>query len=207
MCRDNDMPLNNRVSGVWKPALLVLALATFSATAVAGNNGQGHGNNQGHGPDKVQQQGHGGGQGNHGPEKFQDKGHSVDSSYRHDSNRPDSDFDRDHRDFDHDRDYSHDRNYSHDRDFDFDDSHIRSIFHDHSDWHAGNYQALPPGIRQNLQRGKPLPPGIAKQRFDNRFYDVLPRYDGYEWLQIGTAAVLINAANDVVEHIIWDIFD
>nr|WP_300312518.1 anti-virulence regulator CigR family protein [Halomonas sp.] len=193
MCRDNDMPLNNRVSGVWKPALLVLALATFSATAVAANNG--HGNSQGHGPDKAQQQGHGGGQGNHGPDKLQDKGRGVDSSYRHDSNRSDSDFDRDHRDFDHGRD------------FDFDDNHIRNIFHDHRDWHAGNYQALPPGIRQNLQRGKPLPPGIAKQRFDNRFYDVLPRYDGYEWLQIGTAAVLINAANDVVEHIIWDIFD
>ncbi|MEF3088100.1 hypothetical protein VLL29_20920, partial [Bacillus altitudinis] len=31
----------------------------------------------------------------------------------------------------------------------------------------GPAQSLPPGIRKNLVRGKPLPPGIAK-RFDNR---------------------------------------
>lgn len=181
---------NRRTQDVWKPVVLALTLAMFSASAVAGNgngNGQGHGNSghgngQGKGPGHVQNQapgqGHGGGNRQQG---------------------------KDYRDHDHDDYRDHDRDH-HDHDIDIDLAHgdIRDIFHDHRDWVDGPREALPPGIRQNLARGKPLPPGIAK-RVDSRFYDVLPHHDGYEWWVAGTTAILVNATNNIIEEVVEDI--
>lgn len=69
---------------------------------------------------------------------------------------------------------------------------VRIILGDNRDL-IGPAQSLPPGIRKNLARGKPLPPGIAK-RFDNRLLGQLPRYEGYEWQQVGTDVVLVTLA-------------
>lgn len=71
-------------------------------------------------------------------------------------------------------------------------------------WNPG--PALPPGIQKNLARGKPLPPGIAK-RFDNSLLGQLPRYDGYEWRQVGTDVVLVTLATGLIYEIIENVLD
>ena len=70
----------------------------------------------------------------------------------------------------------------------------------------GPTQSLPPGIRKNLARGKPLPPGIAK-RFDNRLLGQLPHYEGYEWRQVGTDVVLVTLATGLIYEILQNVLD
>lgn len=70
----------------------------------------------------------------------------------------------------------------------------------------GPAQSLPPGIRKNLARGKPLPPGIAK-RFDGRLLGQLPHYEGYEWRQAGTDVVLVALATGLIYEIIQQVLD
>lgn len=71
-------------------------------------------------------------------------------------------------------------------------------------WSPG--PALPPGIQKNLARGKPLPPGIAK-KLDGRLLGHLPRYDGYEWQQVGTDLILVALATGVIYEILDGAFD
>ncbi|WP_439889175.1 anti-virulence regulator CigR family protein [Pseudomonas sp. MBLB4123] len=66
--------------------------------------------------------------------------------------------------------------------------------------------ALPPGIAKNLARGKPLPPGIAKN-FDARLAGQLPRYEGYEWQQIGRDVVLVAIATGIVYEVLRNVLD
>jgi len=68
------------------------------------------------------------------------------------------------------------------------------------------YGELPPGIRKNLARGKPLPPGIAKKVGSPAFIRDLPRYDGYEWRMAGNDLVLVSIASQVIADILVDIF-
>lgn len=68
------------------------------------------------------------------------------------------------------------------------------------------YSELPPGIRKNLARGKPLPPGIAKKIVSSSLLSRLPRHDGYEWRIAGTDLVLISIATAVVADILYDVF-
>ena len=70
----------------------------------------------------------------------------------------------------------------------------------------GTADSLPPGIRKNLARGKPLPPGIAK-RFDSRLAGQLPHYDGYEWRQVGTDVVLVALATGLIYEVIENVLD
>ena len=86
-------------------------------------------------------------------------------------------------------------------DDDLDD--IRQIFSRNSDSY-GQAQALPPGIRKNLARGKPLPPGIAK-KLDPSFARQLPYYQGYEWQQVGTDAALVNITTGIVREVLNDV--
>lgn len=72
-------------------------------------------------------------------------------------------------------------------------------------WSPG--PALPPGIRQNLQRGKPLPPGIAKQQLDQRLVSRLPYHEGYEWLRVGTDLVQVSISTRVINDVLNDVFD
>ncbi len=82
---------------------------------------------------------------------------------------------------------------------------IRRIFEQRRDWLSSEeIESLPPGIRMNLARGKPLPPGIAK-RFDDRLVQELPRYEGYEWRHAGTDAVLVDATNEIIYRVLTDI--
>lgn len=70
----------------------------------------------------------------------------------------------------------------------------------------GPAESLPPGIRKNLARGKPLPPGIAK-RFDNRLLGKLPHYDGYEWRQVGTDVVLVTLATGLIYEVLDNVLN
>ena len=70
----------------------------------------------------------------------------------------------------------------------------------------GPTSSLPPGIAKNLARGKPLPPGIAKN-MDSRLLGHLPRYEGYEWKQIGRDVVLVAIATGIVYEILENILD
>ena len=64
-------------------------------------------------------------------------------------------------------------------------------------------ESLPPGIQRQIERGRPLPPGIAK-RFDDSLVSQLPRYPGYEWERVGADVVLVEAATRVVVDILVD---
>jgi Ni/Co efflux regulator RcnB len=90
-------------------------------------------------------------------------------------------------------------------DFHVDSDRIRVTIGDNrSYWSPG--PALPPGIRKNLQRGKPLPPGIAKQQLDSRLVSRLPYYEGHEWLQVGTDLVQVSISTGLVNEVLNDMF-
>lgn len=82
---------------------------------------------------------------------------------------------------------------------------VRIVLGDNRDL-IGPAQSLPPGIRKNLARGKPLPPGIAK-RFDSRLQGKLPHYDGYEWRQVGTDVVLVTLATGLIYEVLQNVLD
>ncbi|CAN0557161.1 unnamed protein product [Ectocarpus sp. 8 AP-2014] len=66
---------------------------------------------------------------------------------------------------------------------------------------APRAESLPPGIRRNLERGKPVPPGIAK-RFDGPLASQLPQYPGYEWERVGADVILIEAATRIIVDVL-----
>lgn len=74
---------------------------------------------------------------------------------------------------------------------------------------AGNgkgHRALPPGIEKNLARGKPLPPGIAKQVLPADLIKVLPAVPrGYERIIVGSKILLVEVATQVIHDILEDI--
>lgn len=67
--------------------------------------------------------------------------------------------------------------------------------------------ALPPGVRQNLQRGKPLPPGIAKQQLDSRLVSRLPYHEGHQWVRVGTDLVQVSISTGLVNRVLNDMFN
>lgn len=69
------------------------------------------------------------------------------------------------------------------------------------------YSALPPGVRKNLARGKPLPPGIAKKMVPGPMLARLPVYPGYEWRVAGSDLILVAVATAVVADVLFDVFD
>ncbi|MGB3836547.1 anti-virulence regulator CigR family protein [Castellaniella sp.] len=75
------------------------------------------------------------------------------------------------------------------------------------DFGLSGYSALPPGIRKNLARGKPIPPGIAKKMAPGPLLGRLPRYPGYEWRVAGTDLILVAVATAVVADVLYDVFD
>lgn len=75
------------------------------------------------------------------------------------------------------------------------------------DYGLSGYSSLPPGIRKNLARGKPLPPGIAKKMVPSPLLSRLPRYPGYEWRVAGSDLILIAVATAVVADVLYDVFD
>lgn len=66
-------------------------------------------------------------------------------------------------------------------------------------------EALPPGIRKRLARGKPLPPGIAKRFLpgDLRSRIEIPR--GYEVIEVGLDVLLVEVATNIVHDVLVDV--
>lgn len=62
------------------------------------------------------------------------------------------------------------------------------------------------GVRQNLEKGKPLPPGIAKRSLPPRCVDLLPHHQDYDWMMAGLDLVLISKADKMVREIYRDAF-
>lgn len=184
---------------------LALLLAAGPALAQpADNPGRGQGQEQRKGPPGQQKQKQ--------QQETRETRERREESYRErrnddyrDRERRDYDERRDYRDRDDRRDYGERRDYR-DRDRPIiDERDLRRLFGERRDWVREDERAgLPPGIRMNLERGKPLPPGIAK-RFDERALRDLPRYDGYEWRRVGPDAILVDAANEVIYRVIRDV--
>jgi hypothetical protein len=77
-------------------------------------------------------------------------------------------------------------------------------------WLGGNpgfvAQPLPPGMRNRLAQGKPLPPGIARRAVPPGLLVGLPVYPGYEYAVIGTSLVLLAVGTGVVAAILSNAF-
>ncbi|XZG70128.1 anti-virulence regulator CigR family protein [Chitinibacteraceae bacterium HSL-7] len=75
-----------------------------------------------------------------------------------------------------------------------------------SDLKLTGYDSLPPGIRKNLARGKPLPPGIAKKMAPQPLISRLPVHVGYEWKICGSDLVLVALGTAIVADVLSDVF-
>ena len=69
------------------------------------------------------------------------------------------------------------------------------------------YKPLPPGIRTNLARGKPIPPGLAYKRLPPAYIATLPHYQGYEWRGYGADLVLVSVVSGVLADVLLDALD
>jgi len=68
------------------------------------------------------------------------------------------------------------------------------------------YSPLPPGIAQNLARGKPLPPGIAKKYPPGAMLRQLPVHPGYEWRVAGSDLILVAIGTAIVADVLRNVF-
>lgn len=66
-------------------------------------------------------------------------------------------------------------------------------------------QSLPPGMRNRLAKGKPLPPGIARRTLPADLALRLPRYPGHDYLMVGATVVLVEAATGLVREALYDV--
>jgi len=67
-------------------------------------------------------------------------------------------------------------------------------------------KGLPPGIDKNLARGKPLPPGIAKQVLPQQLIAMLPPPPhGFDRIIVDGKVLLVDAATRVIHDILADV--
>ena len=66
-------------------------------------------------------------------------------------------------------------------------------------------ESLPPGIRKNLARGKPLPPGIAKKVLPRQLEQALPTHEGFQRLQVGLDVFLVEVATGIIHDVLMDV--
>ena len=66
-------------------------------------------------------------------------------------------------------------------------------------------EALPPGIRKNLLRGKPLPPGIAKRFPPDALRSSLSIPRRYEVIEVGWDVFLVEAATGIIHDVLMDV--
>jgi hypothetical protein len=79
---------------------------------------------------------------------------------------------------------------------------IREYYAEHR---APAAQALPPGMRNRLARGKALPPGIAKKSLPPELGARLAVPSGYEVIEVGLDVLLVEVATNVVHDVLMDI--
>lgn len=79
----------------------------------------------------------------------------------------------------------------------------REAIHEYYSAHsAPSAQGLPPGIRKNLARGKPLPPGIAKKMPPRELVSRLSVPRGYEVVEVGLDVLLVEVATGVIHDVL-----
>lgn len=70
---------------------------------------------------------------------------------------------------------------------------------------AVDVEALPPGIRRRLEKGKPLPPGIAKKTVPAELRQTVQVPDGFELLEVGLDVFLVEVATSIVHDVLMDV--
>lgn len=199
---------------------------SLAASPLLAQPGNGQGNAQGAAPWKEEGQPQRGQQGQGGPQESRGQGQAQGDRDRQESRDRGREEYRDrerdeYRDREHDEYRDRERDEYRDRERDayrdregyrdearrpmIDEREVREIFRSRREYlHHDDRDSLPPGIRMNLERGKPLPPGIARN-FDERVRRDLPDYEGYEWRRVGTDAVLVDLTDDIIHEVIHDI--
>ena len=66
-------------------------------------------------------------------------------------------------------------------------------------------QALPPGIRRNLERSKALPPGIAKRSPPQGLRSTITVPERFEIIEVGLDVLLVEVATGVIHDVLMDI--
>ena len=66
-------------------------------------------------------------------------------------------------------------------------------------------RALPPGIRRNLERGKELPPGIAKKVAPQELQSQVGVPEGFELVEVGLDVLLVEVATNIIHDVLMDI--
>lgn len=66
-------------------------------------------------------------------------------------------------------------------------------------------EALPPGIRKRLARGKPLPPGIAKRFLPGDLRSRIEIPKGYQIIEVGLDVLLVEVATNIVHDVLMDV--
>ena len=83
---------------------------------------------------------------------------------------------------------------------------IHDYYEESSHKKKGGKGGLPPGIGKNLARGKPLPPGIAKQYLPGDLVRQLPPVPaGYERIIVAGKILLVEIATQVVHDVLTDV--
>ena len=81
-------------------------------------------------------------------------------------------------------------------------SRIRDFYASRSE---SGVEALPPGIRRNLERGKALPPGIAKKSAPPELQTRLELVEGYELVEVGLDVFLVEVATSIIHDVLMDL--
>ena len=68
-------------------------------------------------------------------------------------------------------------------------------------------EALPPGIRRNLERGKALPPGIAKRSPPPELTGAVELPGGFELVEVGLDVFLVEVATDIIHDVLMDVIN
>ena len=66
-------------------------------------------------------------------------------------------------------------------------------------------ESLPPGIRRNLERGKALPPGIAKKSPPTELRSRLSVPERFEVVEVGLDVLLVEVATGVIHDVLMDV--
>jgi hypothetical protein len=80
----------------------------------------------------------------------------------------------------------------------------RTMFRDYFATRRITVTQIPPGIAKNLERGKPLPPGIAKRAFPRSVLKRRGVDKDVEFVMVGNNMLAMR--NGVVVDIMWNVF-
>lgn len=81
---------------------------------------------------------------------------------------------------------------------------IREFYASHT---QPGVETLPPGIRRNLARGKPLPPGIAKRVPPQDLRSRIRIPERFEIVEVGLDVFLVEAATGLIHDVLMDVIE